>query len=123
MAPVPPRPTQLAQVLDAGGRLLSQRELAALVSGNTLRGELPNGTPFTVYFAADGRKAVLLDGARTEVRWYMDDDGRFCEESVARARSHIGVDIYACGGWYLLFDEDGRELERSQVVPGNPAGL
>lgn len=123
MAPVPSRPTQLSHVLDAGGRLLSQSELVALVSGNTLRGELPAGTPFTVYFATDGRKAVLLDGVKTEVRWYVDDQGRFCEESVARSKTHIGVDIYACDGWYLLFDEDGRELERFRVFPGKPADL
>ncbi len=86
-----------AAFVAAGATRVPDAARAELVVGNRLEGD-----GFTVTYDRDGTKRIRTAGGRVvERRWWIGDDGAFCEELAASAAP-------VCGGHGKLYVKDGR---------------
>ena len=86
-----------AAFIAAGATRVPDAARAELLVGHRLEGD-----GFTVAYGRDGTKRVRIDGGTVvERRWWLRDDGTFCEELAAS-----GAPV--CGGNGKLYVKDGR---------------
>ena len=96
-AAVVPADSDEAAFIAAGATRVPDAARAELLVGNRLEGD-----GFTVAYGRDGTKRVRIDGGIVlERRWWLRDDGTFCEELAATAAP-------VCGGNGKLYVKDGR---------------
>jgi hypothetical protein len=96
-AAVVPAGSDEAAFIAAGATRVPDAARAELLVGNRLEGD-----GFTVAYGRDGTKRVRIDGGIVlERRWWLRDDGTFCEELAATAAP-------VCGGNGKLYVKDGR---------------
>jgi hypothetical protein len=121
--PVPPalQKTTLGDLLDHGGRKLSQAEMQALIAGATMSGMQGGNYPdvtFTSVHSADG--AVNGNAWRTKVwftkikgKWSIDASGQLCSDLMNDRQEKIaGCQLfYAVGTDYYAVRGDNRAAE------------
>jgi hypothetical protein len=94
-----------AAFVAAGAERVPDDARADLLVGNRLVGD-----DFTVTYEPDGTKRIRTgDGVVVERRWWIADDGAFCEELAASGAPVCGGrgKLYVKGGRYRAFYPDG----------------
>jgi hypothetical protein len=96
-AAVVPAGSEEAAFVAAGAERVPDAARAELLVGNRVEGD-----GFSVAYERDGTKRIRTDdGVTVERRWWLRDDGTFCEELAA-----TGAPV--CGGNGKLYVKDGR---------------
>lgn len=134
IAPVPPMPqaadgtplsgdsTAPAPVAMPGmPTRMSASEITAALTDNTVRGVTTEGSPYTMYFAGDGREHFRHADMSDTGTWRVLPDGRFCS-----SLNHLSADTQQCyimyrNGQSITFQTpEGVTVGDVTVVPGNP---
>jgi len=109
--------------IDGGHSFYSGDEIAQTISGNTVSGEYPDGSPWSVYFAADHQFRSRGDGPSRTGTWAITGD-QLCfdypgaaNDWCARFQRNGGlIDIYRNGSFL-------RHMSKPEIETGNPLGL
>lgn len=117
----------VGEVLDSGGRKLSQAELVPLLSGANMTGDSFKGNGMTINFdyAADGTVAGFSRNAagfesRSTGTWTVDAGGKFCREMLRQNGQRWGDCRYFFRQGEAYFaaetDERGAAVEKRAIV-------
>lgn len=115
--------TDEQRAIYAGAIQLSQNEIAKAFPGNTIRGEGSKGQ-FTNYYQKDGRKLSKEGDQVTTRRWWINDEGHWCETLFAdHGRDSCNAAIYNHGHRLTWYSEKGAAIGSFSLVAGDPQGL
>jgi len=109
-----PRGSDEAAFIDDGARRVSDNRRAELLVGNRLEGD-----GFEVAYLPEGAKRIRTDdGLVLERRWWVREDGVFCEELAASGAPVCGGDgrLYVKDGRYRAFRPDGTAAPLSFTI-------
>jgi hypothetical protein len=104
-----------------GARLVTVDEYKRVALGNTLVIRLAaSGTMVKVHFALSGEK---LFSSGLKVKWWLREDGQFCEEVTATNRSQCFSDpdywkLYVLGDQYKYYAKSGKLFGEYTIEKG-----
>jgi hypothetical protein len=119
-AAVVPVGSEEAAFVAAGAERVPDAARAELLVGNRLEGD-----GFTVAYRRDGTKRVRTDGGVVvDRRWWVRDDGTFCEELAASGAPVCGGagKLYVKDGRYRAFRPDGSAAPLSFTIAAGTGG-
>lgn len=115
--------TDEQRAINAGAIQLSQNEIAKTLPGNTIRGEGAKGQ-FINYYHRDGRKLRKEGDQVTMQRWWINDEGHWCETLVLDdGGESCDAAIYHHGHRLTWYSEKGAVIGSFSLVAGDPQGL
>jgi len=119
-AAVVPVGSEEAAFVAAGARRVPDAARAELLVGNRVEGD-----GFTVAYEPDGTKRIRTDGGVVvERRWWVRDDGTFCEQLAASGAPVCGGNgkLYVNDGRYRAFRPDGSAAPLSFTIADGSGG-
>lgn len=115
--------TDEQRAIEAGAIQLSQSEIAKVFPGNTIRGKGPRGQ-LTNYYHKDGRKLNEEANQVTERKWWINDNGQWCETLIVDDSKELcDATIYKDGRSLTWYSEKGAAIGSFLLVTGNPEGF
>lgn len=108
--------------LSEGARLLSQEELINLYKGNTIKG-VASGIKFTTLHREDGIKLIRIGGKVTERKWWINENGQYCETIYKNNTKRCNIKLYENNGIYRLYKANGSRWVEFKMEKGNTENL
>jgi hypothetical protein len=103
---------------------MSAADITSAFINNTAEGVTTNGTPYAIYFTADGRQHFQQGSFRDTGTWQVLPDGRFCSSlSQVGNGSQQCYYMYRKGSTIAFQRPDGVTVGNVNVVAGDPEAL
>lgn len=104
--------SDLSKMKAAGGKRLSQGEIASMYIGKTVRAESPDGKlKWTTSYKTDGTKVTKISG-KTIIRDWSYKNGKWCETLNRNSARICSPIVYKLAGTCHGFTPDGKEVAK-----------
>jgi hypothetical protein len=103
---------------------MSAADISSAFINNTAQGVTTNGTPYAIYFTADGRQRFQQGSFRDSGIWEVLPDGRFCSSLSQVSNGNRECYYMYQNGRVITFERpDGVTVGNVNVVAGDPDAL
>ena len=108
------------KAIEMGATQLSQQELADAYPGNTAKNVEGR---WTVYYRDDGTKLVKVGNELRERKWWVNDEGQWCETLYRDSSAFCAQTVTVQDGVYEVYRTNGRSVGKFRIEPGNSENM